>query len=864
MAILDLKEFQIRVLNQLSSYLTALKARKEKGSRDYCGDAWEDIKDSLPHAWTNAQKPRYRDIVDGTGCSIPNICLKVPTGGGKTLIGVQAISRINNQYFDRNTGLVVWIVPSETIYRQTLNAFKDPDHPYRKFLKLSATGRLNIIRHTDNFSLLDVDHRFTIMLIMLQSSNRQTKETLRMFKSRGGFTDFFPPVDDYPKSNRLKRHIPNLDVYKPDSSKPAGQLFNTLIIKHSLGNVMRLQKPIIVIDEGHRAYSDLARETIRGLNPRFILELSATPAPEKSNILVNVSGLEVKAEEMIKLPINLANIEGSDWQKTLRNAWEKTEDLYKQAKDIHAESNHYIRPIMLVQVERTGKKQIGGKELHAEDVRTYLVNQLGLRPDEVRVKSAELDEIGQENLLSEESSVRVVITKQALQEGWDCSFAYVLVLLSQTKATDALTQLIGRILRQPHAKRTNKESLNQSYVFCHNQNISDVVKKISNNLKKEGLEDVKSMLNILKEADSETLPLQEVKRRKEFEKLEIMLPQVLHEGQLFSLERDLLPEIPWADISYSHNDNITIGHLETLHVTETQIDIADSPDEKKPDSHKDIEIEEEVSAAFFARSLSDIIPNPWQATRIAQETIDALKKGTEIRNPYTPQNLYANRITLLNELYRDLKQTVYGHYGDANDTKEGKTEALFRKKIKDGKISFKLNNNQDLNWNVPKTITLYDDEKQATLRRSRGEIQKNLFEYDLEDHYNETLEKPFAIYLDEDQAIKWWYRLIARKDYSYSLQGWRQHRVYPDFLAAYVTRSGQKECLAVLETKGHHLSGNDDTQYKAKIFECLEEIYSTSRDAGEIDVMVNKEKIKFRIIMQNGFENQLQKLLNQH
>ena len=64
--------------------------------------------------------------------------------------------------------------------------------------------------------------------------------------------------------------------------------------------------------------------------------------------------------------------------------------------------------------------------------------------------------------------VRWIITKSALMEGWDCPFAYLLVMLDNTQAQRAITQLVGRVMRQPHAQRTGNESLDQCYVYCNN------------------------------------------------------------------------------------------------------------------------------------------------------------------------------------------------------------------------------------------------------------------------------------------------------------------------------------------------------------------------------------------------------------
>lgn len=86
-----------------------------------------------------------------------------------------------------------------------------------------------------------------------------------------------------------------------------------------------------------------------------------------------------------------------------------------------------------------------------------------------------------------------------------------------------------------------------------------------------------------------------------------------------------------------------------------------------------------------------------------------------------------------------------------------------------------------------------------------------------------TLEKDFALYIDGQSAVKWWHRIAVKQDYF--LQGWRRGRVYPDFLACVQRLAGSPKRLIIFETKGIHLSGNPDTQYKEKLFEMLEDVY---------------------------------------
>ena len=485
---MELKEFQELCLEKLDDYLKLLRQKHQdevklhqspsRQTEKYCQRAWEALQDQgrlpqLKDKKGQSQIPPYQDKKDGMGNSIPNVCLKVPTGGGKTLIGVSAVEKINFDYFKKNTGLILWIVPSTAIYRQTLKNFKDRTHFYRRVLDRAGAGKVKIIEKQDSFSYQDLQERLCVMLLMLPSANRETKESLRMFKDSGRFIDFFPDPENVQANEALLSQISNLDIYQ--NSRALGGAKGA-IVKHSLGNAIRIARPIVVMDEGHRAYSALARKTLSGLNPRFMLELSATPNMKGliSNVLVSVSGSKLKEEEMIKLPINVMSAQRGDWKKTLCQAYEKLRELEEDSKIYHKESERYIRPIMLVQVERTGKDQKDKKFVHSEDAKQYLISHLGVPEEAIKIKVSGKDELKDESLLSDISQTRFIITKQALQEGWDCPFAYVLAILSKAKSRLALTQLTGRILRQPYTERASISSLNESYVFCYNKAVGEI------------------------------------------------------------------------------------------------------------------------------------------------------------------------------------------------------------------------------------------------------------------------------------------------------------------------------------------------------------------------------------------------------
>jgi len=131
------------------------------------------------------------------------------------------------------------------------------------------------------------------------------------------------------------------------------------MVKDSLGNALRLIRPVVVMDEGHRAVSEIAFETLYGFNPCFVLELSATPkdvtasrtrTPRPANLLVEVLGTELDREGMIKMPLNLDARQGTDWHDTLRGALDRLNQLDRLAKALQAEKGRYIRPIMLGKV----------------------------------------------------------------------------------------------------------------------------------------------------------------------------------------------------------------------------------------------------------------------------------------------------------------------------------------------------------------------------------------------------------------------------------------------------------------------------------------------------------------------------------
>ena len=170
----------------------------------------------------------------------------------------------------------------------------------------------------------------------------------------------------------------------------------------------------------------------------------------------------------------------------LRESKNKRDSLEVKAIEYESNTGSYIKPICLIQVERTGKEQRGTKYIHAEDAKEYLIKQCGVPVEQIAVKSSEADDIEGIDLLSRDCQIRYIITKQALQEGWDCPFAYVLTVLTNPASSLSMTQLVGRILRQPYARKTRVIDLDESYVFCFRPRASELLENIKAALKGKG------------------------------------------------------------------------------------------------------------------------------------------------------------------------------------------------------------------------------------------------------------------------------------------------------------------------------------------------------------------------------------------
>lgn len=874
---MQLKDYQQTVLDDLRRYLNTLDAErteamevveflrskgKEAAPDDWCEKAWkkltaEGVLPTVTGAGGVQVTPPWIGRRDPMGEPIPNVCLKVPTGGGKTLLAGGAIELIQTDFFRRQTGLVLWVVPSEAIYRQTLNALANREHPYRQRLERASAGRVLLKEKAETFTPQDIENYLCVMIVMLQAGavKKDSKEKRKMFQDGGKFTTFFPEVDDSVAQKKLLAAMPNLDVNEMTDEDFRG---GGLTVKQSLGNVLRLVRPLVIVDEGHKAYSVTARETLQGFNPRFMLELSATPnsgTERLSNVLVAVSGMALQKEQMIKLPINLANFSGADWRHTLGQAKAKLDDLQKVARRVQGNDNRHVRPILLARVERTGNDQRDGVHLHAEEVREYLVTQLGAKPEEVAVKSSDLNELDKVELLSETCPIRYIITKNALQEGWDCPFAYVLALLDATAARTAITQMVGRILRQPGARWMSEPAMNECYVFTYNQTVQDAVEQVRRGLQSEGMGDLGDYIRPGQEGAAGTVRRKTIHRREEWRGKKIFLPRVLSqhpqsgEWRPFDYERDLLSRIPWEELHSTQREEFIPDPDAALERSTVRVDTTALREKGKAMPALEVQREEmdtQLEIPALVRLLLDVIPNPWQGARIVKETLAALRT-----RGFSEEAIFTDRLRLMKQMRDDLYEQI--------DTA---SEAVFREMLANEAITFRLESSGDekLNWELAETIDIDVLDTDSLLYRENGTpLEKSLLECVYRKQLN-GLEQNAAWYLDSAQAVRWWHRIAVRQDWH--LQGWKRGRVYPDFLACLEQTGEGMLRFSVLETKGLHLKGSEDTLYKERLFELLTQHSQSAVSVGELRLGLQQQHLRFELLLENNWQDRIKSSLS--
>ena len=398
-------------------------------------------------------------LASGLKPDMPYVCLRVPTGGGKTLLACHAAGIAMSELLHADRAVVLWLVPNNTILDQTAAALRDTRHPYRQALDLACgTVEVMTIQEALHLSRATADGQTVVIVSTIQAFRVEDTTGRQVYGQNGAFSE----------------HLQNLpadrmdDLLKGKDSKPLPSLVNAL----------RLRRPIVIVDEAHNARTDLSFSALGDVMPSCIMEFTATPArsTNPSNILHHVSAAELKAADMIKLPLRVVTRHPSQKDQLIADAVSLRADLEKLAITEGQSTGEYLRPVMLIQAERVDA---------CEALRERLAIEFGIDRDEIKISVGthdELKDVG--DIMSPQCKVRFIITVQKLREGWDCPFAYVLCSLQETRSATAIEQIVGRILRLPYARPKQHPDLNCAYALS----VSDSLPAVLNELR-QALED---------------------------------------------------------------------------------------------------------------------------------------------------------------------------------------------------------------------------------------------------------------------------------------------------------------------------------------------------------------------------------------
>lgn len=809
--ITELENFFHDWKEELLSYEDRVKKLKDAGMEDMVKEIVHPVKKLYDekNKLATRKEDEFTDIPEtGDGKIYPRLCVQVPTGGGKTLIGIETIRIFQEQFLEKKKGLVVWIVHSEPIYQQTIQKINDKTNPYRQMLDQISGNRTLVIEKTDTLRFQDVNENLVVLMLMIQSANQETKENLKVFKDAGLFMDFFPYEHEQEKMRELINLYPSLEYYE-DS------VLGTKIIKTSLGNIVRVCNPLFVIDEFHKVYTEAQKKVLDSLNPRGIIGLSATPKPDM-NVLIKIKGMDLYRDEMIKLPINVRPELNDNWREMIHDVKEKRDELEVIAIKNKETKGDYIRPIALLQAERTGKDKRDGIHTHADDVKDYLI-QIGIPASQIAIKSAYVDDLKDEVLMSKDCDIRYIITKQALMEGWDCPFAYVLGVIPTSRSATALTQLVGRVLRQPYTKRTGVPELDQCYTFFNHADAEELLLGIKKSLEADGLEDVVDTVKGTSGPSGlglmyKDFPIQQHLKEKYPQSLSLPLWHIKDKKDIrvLSYRSDILPKIDWAQIDIEPLIAMlkdTIGK-QKIQGVDLQYFLGGTYQGQGIDYEKEkIEGGDEY---IISQIVSEYISNPF----VAHSFVDTVLKKLQKR--VSREVIEADFGYIAHELSSFVKKECHKS-----------EEEVFNKLVEDGTVFLAITN--EGGYKIPEKYyapAKYDVDDNTIILPVKPDKKSLHLAVDFVTMNN--LEKDIIEELKNQDKVLWWMRNKVEPS-AYNIQAWRKNKIYPDFVIAKQNDEGKLELVYILEAKGDQLAENLDTKYKQLVFQKMTETSNSSK-----------------------------------
>ena len=404
---------------------------------------------------------------------LPYVCLRIPTGGGKTLMACHAMGIAAKTFLQIDRAVCLWLVPSNTIREQTLAALRNREHPYRQALDSRFAGQVRAMNLMEALYVQrsTLEGETVIIVATLAALRVEDTDGRKVYEPCGALSHHFSGLDASLEAMLERRE---------DETIP-----------HSLANVLRLWRPLVIMDEAHNARTPLSFDTLARFRPSCIIEFTATPEtihnPQResfaSNVLHHVSAAELKAEDMVKLPIKLRT--RGDWKEVVAEAVEMQRALERCANEEEKRTGEYLRPIVLLQAQPRSQER---PTLNVEVVKKTLIEDFKIPEEQIAVATGQTREIADVNLLERSCPLRFIITVQALKEGWDCPFAYVLCSVAEISSSRAVEQILGRVLRLPQARRKQNSELNCAYAFAASPRFIDAATALKDALVENGFQ----------------------------------------------------------------------------------------------------------------------------------------------------------------------------------------------------------------------------------------------------------------------------------------------------------------------------------------------------------------------------------------
>jgi type III restriction enzyme len=450
---LPLRAYQARTLDALATYFDEA--------------AWSGAK----RAFIAQTERPYRTVPQLP--DLPYVCLRVPTGGGKTLMAAHAVGITARHWVQHERVACLWLVPSNAIREQTLARLRDPADPYRQALASRFTGPVTVMDLREALALqrATLDGETVVIVATLAALRVSDTEGRKVYEANGA----------------LQHHFAGL----PPELRPGLECRDDGTPVESLANALRLRRPVVVMDEAHNARTPLSFDTLARFAPSCVIEFTATPATRHapdaghhaSNVLAHVSAAELKAEEMIKLPVRLWT--NPQWVDAVTEALAMRRELEAVALREQAVTGERLRPILLFQAQ---PKREGTETVTPEVLRQALIDDHRIPAAEIAIETGTTRDLDGVDLDDPACPIRHVITVQALREGWDCPMAYVLCSVAEQASARAVEQLLGRVLRLPRARRKEAPALNRAYAYVVSPTFAEAARGLKDALVEAGFE----------------------------------------------------------------------------------------------------------------------------------------------------------------------------------------------------------------------------------------------------------------------------------------------------------------------------------------------------------------------------------------